>query len=226
MAKTILVVDDDPHIRDVVVFAVEKAGMAAREASDGRQALEKAKGNQYDLIVLDINMPEMDGLEVCKELRKTSDVPVLFLSSRDEEIDRVLGLELGADDYLTKPFSPRELVARVKAILKRVQPPASKSGEDVACGALKIDAARHQAFWKGQAVDLTATEFSIVHGMAQYPDRLFTRDQIMTMAHGANTYVSDRTIDSHMRNIRRKFAERGCDSLITTLRGVGYKLTP
>ena len=116
MAKTILVVDDDPHIRDVVVFAVEKAGMVAGEVSDGRQALQAAKGSQYDLIVLDINMPEMDGLEVCKELRKTSDVPVLFLSSRDEEIDRVLGLELGADDYLTKPFSPRELVARVKAV--------------------------------------------------------------------------------------------------------------
>ncbi len=226
MAKTILVVDDDPHIRDVVVFAVEKAGMAASEVSDGLQALEKAKGNQYDLIVLDINMPEMDGLEVCKELRKTSDVPVLFLSSRDEEIDRVLGLELGADDYLTKPFSPRELVARVKAILKRAQPPASKSGEGVTCGALKIDPVRHQAFWAGQAVDLTATEFSIVHGMAQYPDRLFTRDQIMTMGHGAHTYVSDRTIDSHIRNIRKKFADKGCDSLITTLRGVGYKLTP
>lgn len=226
MAKTILVVDDDPHIRDVVVFAVEKAGMVASEASDGRQALEKAKAAQYDLIVLDINMPERDGLEVCKELRKTSEVPVLFLSSRDEEIDRVLGLELGADDYLTKPFSPRELVARVKAILKRAQPPASKTPEGVACGALKIDTVRHQAFWGGQAVDLTATEFSIVYGMAQYPDRLFTRDQIMTMAHGANTYVSDRTIDSHIRNIRRKFTEMGCDSLITTLRGVGYKLTP
>jgi two-component system OmpR family response regulator len=125
MAKTILVVDDDPHIRDVVVFAVEKAGMAASEVSDGRQALEAGQRRpEYDLIVLDINMPEMDGLEVCKELRKTSDVPVLFLSSRDEEIDRVLGLELGADDYLTKPFSPRELVARVKAILKRARPSA------------------------------------------------------------------------------------------------------
>jgi two-component system OmpR family response regulator len=227
MAKTILVVDDDPHIRDVVVFAVEKAGMAASEVSDGRQALQAAKGTLYDLIVLDINMPEMDGLEVCKELRKTSDVPVLFLSSRDEEIDRVLGLELGADDYLTKPFSPRELVARVKAILKRARPSTPKTVDhSVTCGALSIDTLRHQAFWGGQAVDLTATEFSIVHGMAQYPDRLFTRDQIMTMAHGASTYVSDRTIDSHIRNIRRKFAEKGCEGLMTTLRGVGYKLTP
>lgn len=227
MAKTILVVDDDPHIRDVVVFAVEKAGMAATEVSDGRQALEKVKGAQYDLIVLDINMPEMDGLEVCKELRKTSDVPVLFLSSRDEEIDKILGLELGADDYLTKPFSPRELVARVKAILKRAQPSTPKTVDhSVTCGALSIDTLRHQACWSGQPVDLTATEFSIVHGMAQYPDRLFTRDQIMTMAHGASTYVSDRTIDSHIRNIRRKFDEKGCEGLITTLRGVGYKLTP
>ncbi len=227
MSKIALVADDDPHILDVVSFALEKAGIKSVRAQDGKEVLDRFAQVNPDLIVLDINMPEMDGLEVCKELRKTSDVPVLFLSSRDEEIDKILGLELGADDYLTKPFSPRELVARVKAILKRAQPPAPKSvDQTVICGALKIDTVRHQAFWSGQAVDLTATEFSIVHGMAQYPDRLFTRDQIMTMAHGASTYVSDRTIDSHIRNIRRKFSEKGCEGLITTLRGVGYKLTP
>lgn len=229
MPKTILVVDDDPHIRDVVVFALEKSGMDAAEASDGHQAIKAMQKHEYDLIVLDINMPELDGLEVCKTLRKTSNVPILFLSSRDEEIDRIIGLELGADDYLTKPFSPRELVARVKAILKRTQGhdvPLQTQAGVITCGQLHIDAHKHTASWDGKAITLTATEFSILHGMAQRPDRVFDRDQIMAMAHGPNTFVSDRTVDSHIRNMRQKFSDQGCQSLITTLRGVGYKLTP
>ncbi|MCB1592330.1 MAG: response regulator transcription factor [Alphaproteobacteria bacterium] len=229
MSRTILVVDDDPHIREVVVFALEKGGFRSEVAIDGRQALSKAEGSAFDLIVLDISMPEMDGLEVCKALRRHSNIPILFLSSRDEEVDRVLGLELGADDYLTKPFSPRELVARVKAILKRSVPVmqgGKSGGSTVTCGGLSVDTDRHTVCWNGVPVSLTVTEFSIVQGMAQYPERVFERDQIMTMARGANTFVSDRTIDSHIRNIRRKFAEKGCDNLITTLRGIGYKLTP
>ncbi|MGN7439133.1 MAG: response regulator transcription factor [Alcanivorax sp.] len=227
MARQILVVDDDPNIRDVVVFALEKANMDTAQASDGHQALGMVQGGEYDLIVLDINMPEMDGLEACKALRKNSDIPILFLSSRDEEIDKIIGLELGADDYLTKPFSPRELVARVRAILKRTY--AIQKQEDTnihICGALTINKTKHEAAWNGDIVSLTATEFSIISGMAQYPDRVFDRDQIMGMAYSASTYVSDRTVDSHIRNIRNKFAQKGCDALITTLRGVGYKLTP
>lgn len=230
MTKTILVVDDDPHIREVVVFALDNAGMKAQEATDGAQAVETAKKHPFDLIVLDINMPEMDGLEVCKELRKTSDVPILFLSSRDEEIDRIIGLELGADDYLTKPFSTRELVARVKAILKRTSAaPAKKEGRDcrtICCGALKIDTGRHEVLWNGKELYLTATEFAILAGMASHPDQVFDRDQIMSMAYGLNFSVSDRTIDSHIRHIRQKLSEKGCEDLITTLRGVGYKLSP
>ncbi len=230
MAKTILVVDDDPNIRDVVVFALEKANMGTAQASDGHQALQMAKQGAHDLIILDINMPEMDGLEACKALRKTSDVPILFLSSRDEEIDKVIGFELGADDYLTKPFSPRELVARVKAILKRSntqQTAKSEKPKDIlTCGALKVESDKHQASWNDHAVDLTGTEFSILQGMAKHPDRVFDRDQIMNMAYNSSTYVSDRTIDSHIRNIRNKFAKIGCDKLITTMHGVGYKLTP
>tara|TARA_B100001989_G_C24546823_1_gene471431 strand:+ start:863 stop:1555 length:693 start_codon:yes stop_codon:yes gene_type:complete len=229
MTRTILVVDDDPHIREVVVFALENAGMKTSEASDGKAALQAMERQNFNLVVLDINMPELDGLEVCKELRKTSDMPILFLSSRDEEIDRIIGLELGADDYLTKPFSPRELVARVKTILKRTaasQPKTDPGSQNVLVhGDLLIETDKHKVSWAGKAIDLTAKEFAILAGMARQPERVFDRDQIMDMAHGINMVVSDRTIDSHIRNIRQKFAKQGCNNLITTLRGVGYKLS-
>ncbi len=224
--KKILVVDDDPHIREVVLFTLEKADMKGIEASDGAQALQQYRIHNPDLMILDINMPEMDGLEVCRELRKTSDVPILFLSSRDDEIDKVLGLELGADDYLTKPFSPREMIARVKAVLKRAAP---RSGQtSVACvyqlGKIRLDAEGHQVLWDGKQIDLTATEFLILKGMIKQPERVFDRDNIMNFAYDVNIHVSDRTIDSHIRNIRQKFAEKGCESFIQTIRGVGYKL--
>lgn len=227
MAKKILIVDDDSHIRDVVAFALEKAGMKTIESSDGREGLRVFGQAQPDMIVLDINMQEMDGLDVCKEIRKTSDVPILFLSSRDEEIDRIIGLELGADDYLTKPFSPRELVARVKSILKRSYPVSSLQDEESICtvGQLTIDPKKHQVFWDQQEVSLTATEFLLLKGMAQQPERVFDRDQIMSMAYDLNINVSDRTIDSHIRHIRQKFATVACDDIIQTVHGVGYKLT-
>ena len=149
MAKKILVVDDDPHIREVVLFALEKAGMQAFAAADGSEALRCFDTTHCDLIVLDINMPELDGLDVCREVRKTSDIPILFLSARDDEIDRIIGLELGADDYLTKPFSPRELVARIKAILKRVYatPAAETPEEYFQVGLVSLDPAKHRVVW-------------------------------------------------------------------------------
>ena len=228
MSKNILVVDDDPHIREVVTFALEKAGMGTVEASNGQEGLSEFKKQKSDMIVLDINMPEMDGLDVCKEVRKTSDVPILFLSSRDDEIDRILGLELGADDYLTKPFSPRELVARVKAILKRSYPMGRQEGTDEICaaGLLVVEPEKHKVYWDKQAVCLTATEFSILHGMIRHPERVFDRDQIMSMAYDININVSDRTIDSHIRHMRQKFSDVNCDNIIQTVHGVGYKLTP
>lgn len=224
--KKILVVDDDPHIREVVLFALEKADMKGSEASDGAQAIKQFHAHHPDLIILDINMPEMDGLEVCRELRKTSDVPILFLSSRDDEIDKVLGLELGADDYLTKPFSPREMVARVKAILKRAAPRPVRSKEQSAyhLGKMLLEPTKHHVSWDGQDIDLTATEFLILKGMIKQPERVFDRDNIMNFAYDVNIHVSDRTIDSHIRNIRHKFAETGCENIIQTIRGVGYKL--
>jgi two-component system, OmpR family, response regulator len=225
MTKHILVADDDAHIREVIRFALEKAGMQVALASDGRDTLRQFHTATADLIVLDINMPELDGLEVCREIRKTSQVPILFLSSRDDEIDRILGLELGGDDYVTKPFSPRELVARINAILKRSKPaPTPNTIAPLVQGKLRIVPEQHRAYWGNAAINLTATEFAIVLLLAQQPNRVFDRDAIMDKAYDTNTYVSDRTIDSHIRHIRQKFAEAGCATLIETVHGVGYKL--
>lgn len=225
-AKHILIADDDAHICDVISFALEKAGMRVTVSNDGRQALEAFRQQVADLIVLDINMPEMDGLEVCRELRKLSEVPILFLSSRDDEIDRILGLEIGGDDYVTKPFSPRELVARINAILKRTQhsPPEQTEADAIVQGKLQLSPQQHKASWEQQVVSLTATEFAILFLLARSPSRVYNRDHIMQSAYDSNVYVSDRTIDSHIRHIRQKFAECGCASIIETVHGVGYKL--
>ncbi|MEZ5450768.1 MAG: response regulator transcription factor [Thiolinea sp.] len=227
MAKHILVADDDAHICDVISFALEKADMQVTLAHDGRQALEAFRRQAADLIVLDINMPEMDGLEVCRELRKLSEVPILFLSSRDDEIDRILGLEIGGDDYVTKPFSPRELVARINAILKRTQHAVkTDSTTPVRHGRLSLSVEQHQVSWDGQPVTLTATEFAILLLLARSPSRVYNRDHIMQNAYDNNVYVSDRTIDSHIRHIRQKFSDCGCSAIIETVHGVGYKLAP
>ena len=173
-------------------------------------------------------MPEMDGLEVCRELRKLSEVPILFLSSRDDEIDRILGLEIGGDDYVTKPFSPRELVARINAILKRTQhsPPKQTDDDAISRGKLQLISQQHKVSWDQQLISLTATEFAILLLLARSPNRVYNRDHIMQSAYDSNVYVSDRTIDSHIRHIRQKFAECGCTSIIETVHGVGYKLAP
>lgn len=228
MTKTILVVDDDPHIREVINFALEKADMQVILANDGVQALNTFNKSPCDLIVLDINMPEMDGLECCREIRKTSEVPILFLSSRDDEIDRILGLEIGGDDYVTKPFSPRELVARINAILKRTKTVSVNSEMNNALklsqGLLLLDTEQHAVWWDSQEITLTATEFSMLLLLMKQPKRVFSRDVIMQTAYQNNVYVSDRTIDSHIRHIRQKFSEIGCDSVIETQHGVGYRL--
>lgn len=225
MTKKILVVDDDPHIREVVIFALEKAGMTAVEAADGQEALQQVEAKTPDLIVLDVSMPELDGLEVCRQLRKSDDTPVLFLSSRDEEIDRIIGLEIGGDDYVTKPFSPRELVARINAILKRKQPPRENTPKKIKHGNVSIDTATYTAECKdGKAVPLTATEFMLLLPLIRNPDRVFTRDELMDQAYDGNITVSDRTIDSHIRRIRGKFAACGVAEVIATSHGIGYKI--
>lgn len=227
MQRTVLVVDDDPHIRQLLVFALAKAGLAAREAKDGEEALAMVAEQAPDLMILDINMPRLDGLEVCRRLRPESATPILFLSSRDDEIDRVVGIELGGDDYVVKPFSPREVVARVMAILRRTQgaaPAAPAAG--LGQGRLRLDLDGWTARWGEEEVALTVTEFSILRALASAPNRVFTRDAIIDRLHGPGFALTDRTIDSHIRNLRGKFARIGGHDVIETRAGVGYRLGP
>jgi two-component system, OmpR family, response regulator len=226
MPHRILVADDDPHIRDVIGFTLAKAGMETMMAKNGAEALELFRRNPPALIVLDVGMPEMDGLEVCRQIRKTAETPILFLSARDEEIDRVLGLEIGGDDYVTKPFSPRELIARINVILKRTGRAAAPVDEEkeIGHGALVLHVSRHQALFEGIQVDLTGTEFAVLVRLVRRPQHVLSRDQIMDGAYDGNIHVSDRTIDSHIRNIRAKFAAAGCASVIDTVHGVGFRL--
>lgn len=173
-------------------------------------------------------MPEVDGFQFCKELRKTSEVPILFLSSRDEEIDRVVGLEIGGDDYVSKPFSPRELIARVNAILKRGQKAQAPLQQDpiqfLRHGLLTLEPQKHRITWNETIVELTAREFAILQAFLAYPEIVFDRDRIIEHSCETNSFISDRTVDSHVRHIRSKFSELGCDSIIETVHGVGYKL--
>lgn len=219
----ILVADDDAQIRAVVRIGLTQAGFGVAEAPDGRAALEKAESLRPDLIVLDIGMPEMDGLEVCRTLRKTSQVPILFLTAHADEIDRVVGLELGADDYVAKPFSPRELVARVRAILKRTQ------GEVVAQtvlrrGILSVDPARHLCHVGDDTVLLTAREMDLLERLIARPDHVMSRPQLVDAIYGTNVNVSDRTMDSHLRNLRGKLGQAGCPDAIETVHGVGIRM--
>jgi two-component system OmpR family response regulator len=226
MQRTVLIVDDDPHIRQLLVFALGKAGLATREAEHGEAALAQIAAGPPDLVILDINMPRMDGLEVCRRLRAQGALPILFLSSRDDEIDRVVGIELGGDDYVVKPFSPREVVARVMAILRRTgAAPATPAPEAaLSRGRLTLDAEGWVARWAGEDVALTVTEFSILQALASAPSRVFTRDAIIDRLHGPGFALTDRTIDSHVRNLRAKFARLGAHDLIETRAGVGYRL--
>jgi two-component system OmpR family response regulator len=224
MSRTILIADDDPHIRELLAFALKKAGYATREAGDGEAALAMVAAEAPDLLVLDINMPRMDGLEACRRLRASSDLPVLFLSSRDDELDRVLGLEIGADDYVVKPFSPREVVARVGAILKRLRPREEAVAAAVGHGRLTVDTEAFEARWDGAPVALTATELHLLMVFVRTPNKVFSRDEIIDRLHGPGFAVTDRTIDSHIRNIRAKFAVAGGTDLIETRAGIGYRL--
>ncbi len=221
--NNILIVDDDARIRDVVRFALEDSGFQTTEAGTGQDALELFRKTPIDLVVLDIGMPEMDGLETCKELRKTSTVPILFLTARDDEIDRILGFQLGGDDYVTKPFSPRELVLRIKAILARSA--ATKAPDDVTVFQdLRLDHSAHRCTLAETEIQLTGIEFSVLSILAKAPSRVFRRSQLIELVYGHNTYLSGRTVDSHIRNIRQKARASGYPDLIQTVHGVGVKL--
>lgn len=227
MPKNILIADDDPHIRQLLVFALEKAGLSTTEAEDGEEALAAIERQAPDLVILDINMPRMDGLEVCRRIRASGELPILFLSSRDDEIDRVIGIELGADDYVVKPFSPREVVARVMAILRRTSAksmPLAANAPALQRGRLSLDLEGWRADWDGSEVTLTVTEFSMLKALAAAPGRVLSRDAIIDQIHGPGFAITDRTIDSHIRNLRHKFAKLGGADLIETRPGVGYSI--
>jgi two-component system OmpR family response regulator len=222
MAHRILVVDDDPHIRDVISFALEKAGMTTETARDGREALTSFRRRAPDMIILDIGMPDTDGLDVCREIRKSSDVPILFLSARDDEIDRVIGLEIGADDYVTKPFSTAELMARVRALLRRATGTVRERVLDL--GPIHIDPARRVVERHGEPVTLTTLEFDLLYFLASRPGRVFTREALMEQVWGSDRVVDDRSIDSLVSRLRRKLEDDpGTPRFIQTVWGAGYR---
>ncbi|MBI1685504.1 response regulator transcription factor [Caulobacter hibisci] len=227
MTQPILIVDDEPHIRELLAFALGKAGYATVEAGDGEAALEAIAAHKPALVVLDINMPRLNGLDVCRRIRAEGQLPVLLLSSRDDEIDRVLGIELGADDYVVKPFSPREVTARVAAILRRASAAATPPAEEaklLSHGRLSLEAEAWRAAWGETETALTVTEFGILWTLASAPRRVFTRDAIIDRLRGPGFALTDRTIDSHVRNLRAKFAKLGGVDVVETRPGVGYRL--
>lgn len=229
--QVLLVVDDDAHIRQVISFALTKAGYAVVEAGNGREALTRYHDSRPALVILDIVMPEMDGLDVCREIRAQGRTPIIFLSSRDDEIDRIVGLEIGGDDYVTKPFSPRELVARVGAVLRRAgdvaatpQGPSAASSR-LQHGLLRLDLDLFKAYWGEVEVVLTVTEFGLLKSLLAHPGKVYSRDELMDGAYSYDNIVTDRTIDSHVRRVRRKFSQAGGDP-IETVHGAGYRLGP
>jgi two-component system OmpR family response regulator len=219
----VLVVDDEDRIRDVVEFTLRKNGFDVVSAAGGKAALEAVAADpKIELVVLDVLMPDLDGLEVCRRLRATTRTPVIFLSSRGEETDRIVGLELGGDDYVTKPFSPRELVARVRSVLRRSGEAAGRSAEILEHGRLQLDARRHVAEVDGEPVDLTATEFRVVAAILAAGGTVLSRAQLIERAYPGDHHVAERTIDTHIRRIRRKLAAFGIDPF-ATVTGVGYR---
>jgi len=221
---TILVVDDDAHIREVTQYALEKEGFVVQTAADGAAGLGLAKRGGVDLVVLDILMPELDGMEVCRRLRAQGDLPIIFLSSKGDEVDRIVGLELGGDDYLPKPFSPRELVARVRAVLRRRQAPPKEEPEapPLKVGPVKLDPSRHELSCNGQPIQLTVTEFTLLQVLLSRPGRVMTRAGLVEEVYSFNHHITERTIDTHVRRIRSKFKPMEHDP-IETVHGLGYK---
>ncbi|MGN6124440.1 MAG: response regulator transcription factor [Sphingomonas oligoaromativorans] len=230
MSASIALVDDDRNILTSVSMALQAEGFVVRIYSDGEAALKAFAENAPDLVVLDIKMPKIDGMEVLRRLREKSQVPVIFLTSKDDELDEALGLAMGADDYIAKPFSLRLLTARIRAILRRTDASLSSATEEappaerIVRGRLDMDPARHKVRWGGEEVVLTVTEFMILEALAQRPGFVKSRDQLMDAAYQDDVYVDDRTIDSHIKRLRRKFRQVDPEfKAIETLYGVGYR---
>ena len=221
----VLIVEDDPRIADVLEYALKAEGHDVQKAQRGREAIEMAERSAPALIVLDVGLPDIDGFEVCRAVRKFSDVPVIFLTSRSDEIDRVVGLEIGGDDYVVKPFSPRELLARIKAIRRRHERIASVPAETAAnselrYGQITIDPEKFRVRSGNREIVLTVQEFKLLELLVRHPGRVFTREQVLNRAWGDGGLVTDRTIDVHVKSLRKKF---GKFEFIETVRGIGYR---
>lgn len=228
MTQNIILVDDDRNILTSVSMALEAEGFSVKTFNDGESGLSGILDNKPDLAVLDIKMPRMDGIEVLTKLRESSSIPVIFLTSKDDEVDEAIGLRMGADDYITKPFSQRLLIERIKALLRRQAlmntKTTKKEEEKIVRGNLVLDDARHLCTWKNQPLNLTVTEYLLIKSLAERPGHVKNRDQLIDMAYGENIYVDDRTIDSHIKRVRKKFKALDPEfSQIETLYGVGYK---
>ena len=223
MNELILVVDDEPKIVRIARDYLERSGFRTLPVHDGIRALAAARQEKPDLIVLDLNLPGMDGLDVCRALRRESSVPIIMLTARVEEMDRLIGLEVGADDYIVKPFSPRELVARVRAVLRRTQGDVQTSGL-LRQGELELDLNGHRVSVRGEAIKLTRVEFSLLAALAQHPGQTFTRAQLLQRLHGIADGGFDRSIDAHIKNLRRKIEADPADPrYVQTIYGVGYQ---
>ena len=225
MPEKILVVDDEVEIVRILRGYLERAGYTVLSAYTGPEAVRMARQEAPTLVVLDLMLPGMDGWDVCRMLRRESDVPIIMLTARVEETDRLIGLELGADDYVVKPFSPREVVARVRAVLRRVQGPRPPEAESLAVGSLRLDATRHTVSMDGRSVDLTPSEFEILRTLMHEPGRVFTRLQLLEAATGEAYEGYERTIDTHIKNMRRKIEpDSSSPTYLLTVHGVGYKM--
>lgn len=224
MSETIALVDDDRNILASIAMALEAEGFKVHTYADGIEALAGISRHPVDLAVLDIKMPRMDGMELLSRLRQKADIPVIFLTSKDDELDEVLGLRMGADDYITKPFSQRLLIERIRAVLRRRAVGTGTENEVIRRGELTLDTTRHLCVWKDSPVNLTVTEFLLVQALARRPGHVKSRDQLIDAAYGEHIYVDDRTIDSHIKRLRKKFKDVDSDfAQIETLYGVGYR---
>ena len=220
--ECILVVDDEANIIDLVRLYLERDGYQVEAAADGAQAIEKIDSLSPNLVILDIMLPKMDGFEVCRQVRSQSDVPIIMLTARDEDIDKIVGLELGADDYLTKPFNPRELAARVKAILRRAERTPQVDTRPVTIGNVSIDPARREVTAAGEAVSLRAKEFDLLLTFAEHKGIVLSREQLLNLVWGFDFYGQTRTVDVHVAHLRKRLAKSKIH--IETITGVGYKL--
>ena len=226
MTQKVLVVDDEPEIVRLVRAYLERAGFAVVTAAEGREALAVFRHERPNLVVLDLNLPGLDGLDVCREMRRASDVPIIMLTARIEETDRLIGLELGADDYVVKPFSPREIVARVRAVLRRTEGTPVRP-EVISAGGVRLDFTRRTASVNDRPLDLTTMEFDLLAALVEHPGQVFSRQELLDRVQG-NAYEGyERTIDVHIKNLRKKLGDDSQDpGFIETVRGVGYRFSP